>query len=226
MAARLSGHAAGQKRFLGDIAHELCAPIARLQMALGILEQRADSTQQPYLDDLREELAHMSGLVNELMSFSKAGLRAAEVKLQPVRLRELAQRVVDREIPPGREVTLEINDALLALAEPELLARALGNLLRNALRHGGDSGLISISATAGGERVRLAVRDCGPGVPEEALSRIFEPFYRVDDSRARETGGIGLGLAIVKTCVEACRGTVRARNLQPRGLEVVLDLPT
>ncbi|HWF20234.1 MAG TPA: HAMP domain-containing sensor histidine kinase, partial [Verrucomicrobiae bacterium] len=87
MAERLSGFVAGQKRFLGDISHELCSPIARIQVALGILEQRADEKQKAYLADLREEVEQMSGLVNELLSFSKASLGGAEIKLQPVALR-------------------------------------------------------------------------------------------------------------------------------------------
>src|SRR5262249_28753339 len=97
MAARLAGFVTGQKRFLGDIAHELCAPSARLQMALGILEERADEKQRAYVEDVREEVQEMSGLVNELLSFSKASLRHKEMQLQQVPLAELVQRVANRE---------------------------------------------------------------------------------------------------------------------------------
>ena len=97
MAARLSGFVTGQKRFLGDIAHELCSPLARIQVALGILEQRADDKQKAYVDDLREEVEQMSRLVNELLSFSKAGLTPREVKLEPVNLATTARRVLESE---------------------------------------------------------------------------------------------------------------------------------
>ncbi|HEY6170508.1 MAG TPA: ATP-binding protein [Verrucomicrobiae bacterium] len=224
MAARLAGFVTGQKRFLGDIAHELCAPIARIQMALGILEQRADPNQKAYVDDLREEVQHMSALVNELLSFSKAGLWQKEFQLQPVELAALARRVVAREADDGAGVRVEIADDLKALAEPELLSRALANLVRNALRHAGDAGPVVIAAAEQGSRVTLSVSDCGPGVPEESLQQIFDPFFRLDASRTRETGGVGLGLAIVKTCVEACQGTVIARNRRPSGLEVAIAL--
>ncbi len=81
-----------------------------------------------------------------------------------------------------------------------------------------------MSARREGGRVLVSVADCGPGVPEESLAKLFDPFYRTEPSRTRETGGVGLGLAIVKTCIEACQGTVRCSNLQPHGLEVTISL--
>jgi two-component system sensor histidine kinase CpxA len=220
MAARLAGFVSGQKRFLGDIAHELCAPIARIQMALGILEQRAGPEQRACVEDLREEVQHMSALVNELLSFSKAGLRQKELKLESVDLAEVARRVVAREAPDGAGVRVAVPAGLQAQAETELLTRALANLVRNALRYAGHAGPITISAVREGDRVTLTVADSGPGVPEEVLQQIFDPFFRLDASRNRDTGGVGLGLAIVKTCIEACQGTLSARNRQPHGLQV------
>jgi two-component system sensor histidine kinase CpxA len=224
MAARLEGFVGGQKRFLGDTAHELCAPIARIQMALGILEQRADPSQKAYVEDLREEVQHMSNLVNELLSFSKASLRQREIQLEPVELAAIAQRVIDREAGDGLSVRAEIPAGLKAMAEPELLARALANLVRNALRYAGNAGPITMNAAAQDEQVTLSVADSGPGVPEETLQRIFDPFFRVEASRSRDTGGVGLGLAIVKTCVEACQGKVTAHNRKPAGLRVDITL--
>jgi two-component system sensor histidine kinase CpxA len=225
MAARLSGFVNGQKRFLGDVAHELCAPIARLQVALGILEQHADGPQRARLDDLKEELSQMSSLVNELLSFSKAGLRSASARLETISVLELARHAVGREIPDDHRLVIDVPESLAVEADPELLARALGNMLRNAVRYGGEQGGITVKGWKTHEGVALAVRDEGPGVPEAALEKIFEPFYRVDDSRARSTGGTGLGLAIVKTCVEACGGKVHARHAAPKGLEVVMEFP-
>lgn len=224
MAARLAGFVTGQKRFLGDTAHELCAPIARMQMALGILEERAGPGQQAYVRDVREELQNISNLVNELLSFSKASLRQNETKLAPVNVAAIARRVVEREAPGAGQAEVRIPDNLQALAEPELLARALANLVRNALRYAGSAGSITLSAGAEEGRVIITVADQGPGVPEESLQQIFDPFFRLENSRSRETGGIGLGLAIVKTCVEACRGTVTARNRAPSGLQVDITL--
>jgi two-component system sensor histidine kinase CpxA len=223
MAGRLEGFVSGQKRFLGDISHELCSPIARIQMALGILEERAGDAQKQHVSDLREDVQLMSTLVNELLSFSKAGLGGCEIRLQPVEVAEIIRRVVEREAQGEPRVVVESAGSVRALAEGELLSRALANLVRNALRY--SSGAVRISATASDARVRITVADEGPGVPEDALQKIFDPFFRLDSSRSRETGGFGLGLAIVKTCVEAGGGTVRASNRQPSGLEVLIELP-
>jgi two-component system, OmpR family, sensor histidine kinase CpxA len=225
LATRLDGFVAGQKRFLGDIAHELCSPLARMQMALGILEQRADERQQGYVEDVREEVQHMSALVAELLSFSKAGLRSGNLALQPVNLREVVDRVVDRETSPSDRVEIEMPGDLVVMAEADLLARAVGNVLRNALRYAGDAGPVVLRATRDGNEAVLTLRDSGPGVPEESIAKLFDPFYRPDASRTADTGGVGLGLAIVKSCVEACRGRVSLRNLQPCGLEVAIRLP-
>ncbi len=224
MAGRLSGFVTGHKRFLGDIAHELCSPIARMQVALGILEERADEKQKAYVADVREEVQHISSLVNELLSFSKAGLQQKEVKLEPVNLASLARRVITREAADESQIQMQIDAQLLVLAESELLSRALANLIRNSLRYAGHAGPITLSAAAKDGRVILTVVDQGPGVPEAALQQIFDPFFRGEPSRSRETGGIGLGLAIVKTCVEACQGTVTAKNRQPAGLQVEIAL--
>jgi len=224
MSGRLAGFVTGQKRFLGDVAHELCSPLARIQMALGILEQRADENQRAYVDDVREEVQQMSQLVNELLSFSKAGLREKEIQLQPVALAELARRVAVREAGDSGQVQVQIADELRAQAEPDLLARALANLVRNAIRYAGHAGPVIISAAAQDGHIILTVIDAGPGVPEESLLQIFDPFFRLETSRSRDTGGMGLGLAIVKTCVQACQGAVAARNRQPTGLEVEIRL--
>lgn len=224
MAGRLEHHLTGQKRFLSDISHELCAPIARLQMALGILEQRADPNEIRQLADLREELDQMSGLVNELLSFSRAGLKSRDLPLTRVPLQPLVERVLQREGIGGEEIELNLAPDAAVLAEPELLTRALGNLLRNARRYAGGAGPITLGATRDRDSIVFTVADEGPGVPPDALSRLGEPFFRPDAARTREQGGTGLGLAIVKTCVEACHGTLTLKNREPRGFVAELRL--
>lgn len=225
MAARLAGFVAGQKRFLGDVSHELCSPIARIQVALGILEQRADPKQQPYLDDLHDEVQQMSQLVNELLSFSKASFGEKYVQLAPVRVQDLIESAAHRESTAATPVAIVMPGELWVRGDAELLRRALANLVRNAVRHAGQAGPIQVTAARAGETVVITVADSGPGVPEADLAKLFDPFYRVDHSRDRATGGVGLGLAIVKTCVESCGGSVACRNRQPAGLEVAIRLP-
>jgi two-component system sensor histidine kinase CpxA len=227
MAARLSGFVGGQKRFLGDIAHELCSPIARMQVALGILEQRADPKQAENLKDLREEVEQISSLVNELLSFSKASLAKVAIKVKPISVWKLVDKTVARECSgtEGVDVKIDVPQDLEVLGDPDLCLRALGNILRNAIRYAAEAGPITISARREAEGVAITIEDCGPGIPEKAIAQVFDPFFRVDTSRDRETGGVGLGLAIVKTCVESCGGKVGCENRTPSGLRLTVTLP-
>jgi two-component system, OmpR family, sensor histidine kinase CpxA len=224
MAARLAGLVAGQKRFLGDVAHELCSPVAKLRVSLGILDQRAGQEHKTYVASAEEEAAHIAGLVNELLSFSKASLTAPAAPLRPVQVREAVEKAVRREAPDDVQVRIEVPEDLVVKADAEMLTRALSNLVRNAVRYAGEAGPITVSAQREQNEVKITVADCGPGVPAPDLPRIFDPFYRADASRDRETGGAGLGLAIVKTCIESCGGAVSCRNLEPSGLEVTMRL--
>jgi two-component system sensor histidine kinase CpxA len=221
MASRLHGFVTNQKRFLGDIAHELCAPIARIQFALGILERRVGEAQLEHVAVLHEEIQEMSGLVNELLSFSKAGMQVDGVPLVAVGVAGVVQRAVMREAG-GHSVEVSVAADLTVMANEAYLLRALSNLLRNAIRYAAASGPITISGRREGGQVAIIVADCGPGLPEAELEDVFAPFYRPETARTRETGGAGLGLAIVRTCIEACGGIVMCRNRVPSGLEVVI----
>jgi signal transduction histidine kinase len=223
LASRLAGFVEGQKRFLGDISHELNSPLARLQVELSILEERLGADHQAHLADAQEEVALMSQLVGELLAFAKAGMRTRELPLVPLPLLPLAEKVRAREAQQA-DVRIEVPDSILVVAQPELLSRALANILRNAVRYAGSAGPIHLAARSQDTKVVITVSDQGPGVPPETLPRLFDPLFRVEADRARTTGGSGLGLAIVKTCVEACRGSVSARNLSPSGFEVTIVL--
>ncbi len=225
MAGHLDSLVTGQKRFLGDIAHELCSPLAHLQMTLAILEQHAGPEQEKYARSAVAKAAQIAGMVNELLSFSKATFGPAAVHLEPVNVAAAIQEVVVREWGESANLRVEIPARLTVAADRELFIRAISNLLRNALRHAGADSAIVIRGQSAGKDVALSVADSGPGVPEEELGRIFDAFYRLDASRTRATGGMGLGLTIVKTCIETCCGSVSARNVEPHGLEVTVRLP-
>jgi two-component system, OmpR family, sensor histidine kinase CpxA len=224
MAERLAGFVNGQRRFLGDIAHELSSPIARIQVALGILDQRAQGDQQEYVRDLREEVEHMSGLIGELLLFSKAGMNSSSAPLTPVNVAGTVERVVEREASNGVVIETQVDQQLEVMAQPDLLFRALANVVRNAIRYAGEAGPIVISASNASNEASITVADSGPGIPPEELEEVFKPFYRPDSARQRETGGVGLGLAIVRSCVEACGGAVTCQNRSPRGLLVEIRL--
>ena len=228
MAARLDGFVKGQKRFLGDIAHELCSPLAKLQMSLGIIENNANEKQMAYAKAALEKAGQISTLVNALLDFSKASFEAQSVKLRPVNIKDAVEKALAGEAaagtPASDQATLDIPAGLTACADPELLIRALANLIRNAILHNEKVGKIIITGAKSGDSVTISIADCGTGIPEDELPKIFDAFYRLDVSRTRDTGGVGLGLTIVKTCVESCHGTVTARNRQPHGLEVIITL--
>ena len=224
MASRLKDFVTGQKRFLGDAAHELCSPLARMEIALGILEERAGGTALPFIKDVREEVSHMQKLVNELLSFSKASLGESHVKLQSVNVAEMVEAAIRLEKSDAALVERKIAGDLYVQGNFELLHRAVANLLRNALRYAGKVGPVSVEVVTEQDHVVILVADHGPGVPEVELEKLFDPFYRIDPSRTLETGGVGLGLAIVKGCVETCGGSVSALNRDPHGLEVRIRL--
>jgi two-component system sensor histidine kinase CpxA len=225
MAERLSSYVHGQKRFLSDVAHELCSPVARMQMALGILEQRAADDQKTYVRDVQEEAEHMSGLINELLSFSKSQIGSSSKDLTRVNVADTVQSVLERESSPAVVIETQLDANLEVMAQPDFLFRSLANLVRNAVRYAGHAGPIQVSASSLGQDVSIRVSDQGPGVPDAEIEEIFKPFYRPEFARQRETGGAGLGLAIVKSCIEACGGIVRCRNRSPQGLEVEIRLP-
>ncbi len=224
MTARLSAFVTGQKRFLGDVAHELGSPLARIQFGLGVLEQRVEEKNQTRVAGVMEDVAHLSKLVGELLAFSRADLSTRRVALTRVDLLPVVQDAVQRETTSREHIIVEVDPSLKVLASPDLLTRALANLLRNAVKYAGDAGPILISAEKKKDLVVLKVRDTGPGVPEEFLDQLFEPFFRPEPSRDRDSGGVGLGMAIVKTCIETCRGTVTARNRIPHGFVVTITL--
>jgi two-component system sensor histidine kinase CpxA len=224
MAQRLSGYVSGQRRFLGDIAHELCSPVARIQVALGILEQRATDDQAEYVADVGEEVTHISGLINELLAFSKTQV-SAPTQLTAVNVAETVRKVVEREGSEKAQIETEVESGIAVMANPEYLFRSLANLVRNAVRYAGDSGPILVTAKNGGDEVFISVADHGPGLPKDELENVFKPFYRPEFARRRETGGVGLGLAIVRSCIESCGGSVACVNRAPHGLQVDIRLP-
>jgi len=226
MTSRLSGFVKGQKRFLRDVAHELGSPLARIHLGLGIMEQNVDPDNRERIADVIEDVNHLSNLVNELLSFSRADMSPEKVRLRPTELFPLVERVVQRETADKTEVIVQVDPKTRVVADPELLTRALANLLRNAVKYAGTAGPIHISARRRKGEAIIEVRDAGPGVPEDLVEQLFEPFFRPAASRDRDSGGVGLGLAIVRTCVETCKGSVSIENLKPKGFAVTITLPS
>lgn len=221
MAGRLDHLITGQKRFLGDAAHELCAPLARMRTGLGILEMNLAGEHQPRITQIEDDARELASLIEEVLAFSRAENR--EPAMKEVVLRHLVQQVVTREGIDGIE--LRMPEGLRVIADPALLGRAIGNLIRNASIHGGRNVRITVEAQDhSSSTVEVSVTDNGPGVSPDELRHLFEPFYRPDPSRTRQTGGAGLGMAIVRTAIEACHGKAYAILPSEGGFSVVLRL--
>ncbi len=223
MSGRLGVMVSGQKRFLGDTAHELRSPIGRMQIALEILENRVAEPERAYIGDLKEDVDALRKLTDELLQYARAELRERGRLLEGVPLLPLVERVIAKE-GNGATVTSMIDERTVVNADPGLLERALSNVVRNAATYAGAAGPIHISASEDRGEVVVSIADQGPGVAPESLQRLFEPFYREDEARNRKTGGVGLGLAIVRSAVEACGGSVTCHLRSPNGLEVRIVL--
>jgi two-component system sensor histidine kinase CpxA len=224
MAQRLEILLNGQRQFLADVAHEVISPVARMQIGLGILESRLTEADAHTLDDVRDDLDQMAHMLNELLLFSRSGIQKDAAAPAAVALLALVGKVVAEE-SDGGDVTIDISADIQVAARATMLARALANLVRNAQRYGGSSGVpTEIVAAQESGKTKLWVRDRGPGVPASALARLGEPFYRPEVARSRDTGGFGLGLAIVRRCIADCDGEVVFSNRTGGGFQAEITL--
>lgn len=223
MARQLSTQVAARMRFLGDTAHELRSPLARIQAALAILDRDTDP-KNSYVEGLQEDVAEMSKMTDDLLQLAREELMA-QTPATPTSVSSVIDRVLRIECRAGENVEVNVPSDLVVMMDSDALVRATGNVLRNALKYAATAGPITIAARANGDKVDITIADRGPGVPDDALPRLFEPFYRVGEARDRKTGGVGQGLAIVQRAALACGGTATCRNLAPTGLEVCLSLP-
>lgn len=230
MAERIESLVKSQRRLLQDISHELRSPLARLGVAVELARGGGD----PVLafDRIEREADRLNTLVGELIQVTRAEGDPAGLNTEPVRLDELIRVIVgDVQIEAAKHgITLDLEVCAAELdGSPELLRRAIENIVRNAIRYSPDEGHVEIrleaeAGAAGGTNWRVSVRDFGSGVPEDALAHLFDPFYRVEKDRGRTSGGVGLGLAIARRAVELHHGLMRASNAQP-GLLVEIRFP-
>jgi two-component system sensor histidine kinase CpxA len=234
MASRVETLLGAQTRLLRDISHELRSPLARLSVALDLARKRAGAAAAGDLDRIEREAKRLNEMVGQLLALSRwesggKGARLESFDLAAV-VREVASDADFEAQARGCSVVVEECDACEFGGTHALVRSAVENVVRNAVRYtaGGTAVRISLKCDEGvvgrGEAV-IAVRDEGAGVPEEALTDIFRPFYRIDDSRTRETGGTGLGLAITERAVRLHGGTVTAANPPGGGFLVELRLP-
>jgi two-component system sensor histidine kinase CpxA len=255
MAERIEGLVDSQSRLLKDVSHELRSPLARLSVALGLARQKASPEIAPELagslNRIELEADRLNQLIQRLLTISRLESRTDGLRKTILSLRELVEQVAhDAEYEtPGRgcrvttlantlsntttntlaNTTVEAADEFMVEADPDLLRSAVENVVRNATRYTAEGTTVEVrlerQRTAHGDELVIRVLDSGPGVPEEALEKIFEPFYRLDDARNRQTGGAGLGLSIADRAVRLHGGQLRASNRNEGGLEIEIRIP-
>lgn len=232
MLKALRGALEANRRFAADASHELRSPLARLRAEVDVVlrREREQAEYRGTLLSVREETDRMTDLVTALLTLVRAQEGGQEVELHERELAPLVAEALATVTGPARERDIEIDlrplGDLRVVVDDRLFPRALENLVRNAVEHNRPGGRVEISgAAAEPGRVRLRIRDTGPGIPLGDVERIFERFERLDSSRSRATGGFGLGLAICREVVELCGGSVRVAETSPAGTTFELDLP-
>lgn len=231
MADRVAALIEAQRRLIGDVSHEIKSPLARLNMALGLARRDAEDYAPKQFERMQGEIDNISHLVRELLTLASLDAMAAKTLDERANLGEVISDVladIAYESPDRASdlIFLKPDRDIIVPGDRALLGRAIENVLRNAVFYTTPGASIEISCDASlGDRVRMTIQDHGPGVPDQALPHLFDPFYRVDDARTRQTGGTGIGLAICRRAVELHHGSIWARNIDPHGLAVVMDLP-
>jgi signal transduction histidine kinase len=226
MAERLERLIVSERRLLGDISHELRSPLARLKFAVKLARTSADSKMA--LDRIERDVDRISSLVANILEITYIESEPAVQATEIVRMEDIVDEVVhdcamEAEI---RDCRIAVNGRLEGevRGNRELLRRAAENVLRNGIRYSPEHSTIDVSIAEDFYLAVVSIRDYGPGVPEDALAKIFDPFFRVDEARDATSGGSGLGLSIAKQAVQLHRGTIVAENASP-GLRVRISIP-
>jgi histidine kinase len=232
MSQRLAAFHQSRKELFADISHEIRSPLARIQSDAELLIDREMSKEEreEHLKAICEEVEGISRLVEDLSIMSRIENNQLTLEASPSSLQKLLIREAGKFRPQFGEKSVTLRqimpeDIPPVMMDDKRIGQVISNLLTNALRYTPAGGTIELGVRVNGNMATVWVRDTGPGIPPEALPRIFDRFYRVDPSRSRISGGTGLGLAIAKHFVEAHGGTIRAESEQTKGTCIQFTLP-
>jgi two-component system sensor histidine kinase CpxA len=234
MAARLESLVKAQSRLLNDISHELRSPLARLNVALGLARQRSGPEAATMLERIELEASRLNELIGRLLTLARLEDGEQRVPSTPVALDEVVLAVTeDAEFEAqarGCHVRSHIPEGDWSVrGQASLLHSAIENVVRNAIRYTREGTAVEVQLErkpgADGAEAVVSVSDSGSGVPSDALEKLFQPFYRLDEDRGRQTGGVGLGLAITERAVRFHGGRVVAFNRAEGGLRLEIFLP-
>jgi len=231
MAEQLQQNQSAQRRLLGDVSHELRSPMTRLQMALGLAQEKSTTEQarEQYLHRCQTEIVRLDQMIEDVLVLSRLENTLQTSESQQINLKGLVQNIINDEqfVADEKSIKIEMKhaDDICIFADQKLLASAISNVLTNAVKYSPEKSIIHVDLTKTKSEVSLIICDSGNGVPEQALSQLFTPFYRVNLARDRQTGGTGLGLAIAKQAILAHQGKIFAKNNPAKGLSVIIQIP-
>jgi two-component system sensor histidine kinase CpxA len=231
MAEKIESLVNSQRRLLGDISHELRSPLARLSIALELARQRSGADATTALERIQLEAENLNEMIGQLLALTRLESGAEAIRKTEFDLASLVGAITDdadfEARSRKRSVKLESPESCTIVGNEQLLRRAIENVIRNAVQYTAEGTEVEVKLECGDKTSEavITVRDHGTGVPENALAEIFRPFYRVDDARDREAGGVGLGLAIAERALRLHAGAVKAVNASDGGLVVTISLP-
>ncbi|MBS1806423.1 MAG: HAMP domain-containing protein [Acidobacteria bacterium] len=226
MAERMERLITSERRLLSDISHELRSPLARLKFAMKLA--RTSNDPAAALERIERDVNRIASLVSDIVAINVVEDDPALEEKKDICVRDIIDEVThDCQVEAqARGCTIEVGGQVCGevLGNPELLRRAVENVVRNAIRYSPERTAVEVALGEDERDARITVRDYGPGVPEQAMERIFDPFFRVEEARNTNGGGSGLGLSIAKRAVCVHRGKIVAENATP-GLRVTISIP-
>ena len=230
MSAEIKSQFQQREDLLRDISHELRSPLARMRIASELIKSKSLTPNLSEVERIETEIHRLDELIGEIIDFSRLENQSAEISQQQFDLLELVNSIIDDVNFEGKaeskQVLLDTNSQQIPLnANKILIARAMENILRNAMKYTAANTNVRCSVDILRNTVSIRVKDQGPGVPEQQLEKIFEPFYRLSKSRDRDSGGTGLGLAISRRAIELHGGEIKAINASDDGLVITIRLP-
>ncbi len=223
-----------RRKFVSDASHELKTPMAGIKLICDSLvsaENPDPAMVKEFLNDLSEEVDRLTRIIERLLALTKLDAGAASLKLEEIDIRLLTDHVVRKlrpiADPRGIIINTDYNniDFSPILIDYDKIYEAVYNIADNAIKYSPDGSIITIGLSEDGDNIIIKVTDNGDGIPESERDRIFDRFYRLDDSRARETGGTGLGLAITKEAVQMHGGTITVDDAENGGSVFTISLP-
>jgi signal transduction histidine kinase len=231
MTERLEKAMLEQKRLIKDVSHELRTPLARIQIALALAQQKSNGVVDAELDRAKLAADYLNEIITDILALPIQG-QDSWVLDDVLDVVSLVNVLIDTYTSEAQAKNIEIHfqcslEEALVATHGNMLVGVFENILRNAILYTTPNASINvmISETGDGEHYRIEIMDQGPGVPPDALENIFQPFYRTDEARARESGGYGLGLAIAHRSVSLHNGRIWAANRPEGGLTLGVLLP-